>query len=137
MQLPHVLISVYQGGLLWKEYAFYKEALCVVGRAEDCDIQLPPDCDHADISRHHCLLEIDPPHIQVRDLGSRNGTYVNGEKIGQRPSDVSPEEADLSQFEAHEMKDGDVVRVGNAVFLVGVVLDADVLEPSHVPMFFV
>ena len=50
---------------------------CVIGRAEDCDVQLPLDYAHADVSRHHCRLDIDPPIIRVRDLGSRNGTYLN------------------------------------------------------------
>jgi pSer/pThr/pTyr-binding forkhead associated (FHA) protein len=36
------------------------------------------------ISRYHCLLDINSPDIRVRDLGSLNGTIVNGKKIGQR-----------------------------------------------------
>jgi pSer/pThr/pTyr-binding forkhead associated (FHA) protein len=37
-------------------------------------------------------LEVEPPAIRVHDLGSRNGTYVNGGNIGQRPRHLSPEE---------------------------------------------
>ena len=132
-----VTLTVVQGVQPGREYDFDGRMICTVGRAGDCSLQLPNDFIHLDVSRHHCLLDVDPPHVRVRDLGSRNGTYVNGEKIGQRPSDTSPEEADLSQFEAYDLKDGDVIRVGNAVLLVGVVLDVDVLEPSSVPMFFV
>jgi pSer/pThr/pTyr-binding forkhead associated (FHA) protein len=127
MNPARVHITVYQGVLEWKEYTFERPTHCVVGRAEDCDIQLPPDGEHADVSRHHCLLEIAPPTVQVRDLGSRNGTYVNGEKIGQRPHNQAPEDADPSQFEAQPLKDGDLFRVGNTVFRV------EVAEPSAVP----
>src|SRR4051812_21761403 len=48
-----------------------------VGRAADC--QLRPK-DEA-ISRYHCVLVLDENHAIICDLGSRNGTYVNGERI--------------------------------------------------------
>jgi pSer/pThr/pTyr-binding forkhead associated (FHA) protein len=40
-----------------------------------------PDDLH-EVSRLHCLFDIDPPTVRVRDLGSRNGTFVNGMRIG-------------------------------------------------------
>jgi len=36
------------------------------------------------------LLDINPPDIRVRDFGSKNGTFVNGEKIGQREAYQTP-----------------------------------------------
>jgi len=48
-----------------------------IGRAEDC--QLRPKSDL--ISRHHCVLLIDDDCLAIRDLGSRNGTLVNDEKV--------------------------------------------------------
>jgi len=61
-----------------REFVFDEPAECIIGRAADCDIQIPTDNEHVDVSRHHCVLEIHPPHVQVRDLGSLNGTLVNG-----------------------------------------------------------
>src|SRR5262245_64113970 len=61
-----------------KQFTFEEPARCVVGRAEDCDIQFLPQPEHANVSRHHCVLDINPPMVTIRDLGSRNGTYVNG-----------------------------------------------------------
>jgi predicted component of type VI protein secretion system len=48
-----------------------------IGRAEDC--QLRPGSDL--ISRHHCVILVEDGYIGVRDLGSKNGTQVNGESV--------------------------------------------------------
>jgi pSer/pThr/pTyr-binding forkhead associated (FHA) protein len=76
------------------------------------------------VSRHHCRLDIDPPHISVRDLGSRNGTYINGRLIGLRGDDEPPVAvpaivADLI-FSSHDLKNGDVLSVGPISFAVKV-----------------
>ena len=59
-------------------------ALTVLGRDDSTDITL----DDPGISRQHAQLRVtyDGPHlvISIRDLGSTNGTYVNGEKITTR-----------------------------------------------------
>jgi len=46
----------------------------VVGREAYCDIVFN---DHQ-VSRKHCLLEIDEQNVKVSDLESSNGTFVNG-----------------------------------------------------------
>lgn len=48
-----------------------------IGRAEDC--QLRPNTDL--VSRHHCVITVEDGFVTIRDLGSRNGTLVNGERI--------------------------------------------------------
>lgn len=69
-----------------------------IGRAEDC--QLRPKSDL--ISRHHCVLLVDNESFAVRDLGSRNGTFVNDERVmGER-----------------ELKAGDRLKVGALEFVV-------------------
>jgi len=50
----------------------------MIGRGEDSHFCLPQD---RFFSRHHCILEIAPPQAFIRDLGSTNGTYVNGQRI--------------------------------------------------------
>src|SRR5207247_11148736 len=67
-----------------REYVFTGRTVCTIGRAPDCHVRLPNDELHWTISRHHCVLDIDPPLVRVRDLGSRNGTFVNGVAIGPR-----------------------------------------------------
>lgn len=120
MPASTIRLIVTRGDLDEKEFVFRNHARCVIGRAEDCDIQVPRDLLHVDVSRHHCMLEIDPPTLRVRDLGSLNGTLVNGEPIGQRPHDETPEAADRFASEEQELKDGDELQVGSTVLRVNV-----------------
>lgn len=48
-----------------------------IGRAEDCHLR--PNTDL--VSRHHCVITVEDGFVTVRDFGSRNGTFVNGERI--------------------------------------------------------
>jgi serine/threonine-protein kinase len=49
----------------------------VLGRAADCDLVLRA----ADVSKHHCRIVFGPGEVIVEDLGSANGTVVNGEVV--------------------------------------------------------
>lgn len=51
--------------------------LTVVGRKEDCDLRL----DHKSVSKLHCVLVKTDGLILLRDLGSTNGTRVNGQRV--------------------------------------------------------
>jgi pSer/pThr/pTyr-binding forkhead associated (FHA) protein len=51
--------------------------LTVVGRHRLCDARL----DSGRISRRHCCLAIDRDGVLVRDLGSTNGTRINGHRV--------------------------------------------------------
>ncbi len=33
------------------------------------------------VSRHHCELIVEPGRLSVRDINSKNGTYVNGQQV--------------------------------------------------------
>jgi len=54
------------------------KAIILVGRHPDCDIVIS---DSPKISRKHCCLAIVNDRPVVRDLGSMNGVFVNGEKV--------------------------------------------------------
>ena len=114
-----VTLTITKGVLRGEEYVFHDSARWVLGRSSDCDIALPMDLLHRDISRHHCAFEIDPPTVLVRDLNSLNGTYVNGEKIGQLPNPVARGESDHER-DTRELRDGDEVRVGNTSIRISV-----------------
>lgn len=67
-----------------------------IGRAEDCNLR-----PHSDlVSRHHCVIMVEEGFVAVRDFNSKNGTFVNGEKIGGET----------------ELKSGDHLKVGQIEF---------------------
>jgi pSer/pThr/pTyr-binding forkhead associated (FHA) protein len=115
-----VTLSLVQGRLETTEYAFGERTTCILGRAGDCSPRLPDDEHHRTVSRHHCLLDINPPDVRIRDFGSRNGTFVNDQKIGQREAHQTPEQAAALSFPEHDLADGDEIRLGRTVFRVGV-----------------
>lgn len=59
-------------------FTFDQHETFTIGRSEDSQFCLPHD---RFFSRNHCLLEIAPPQCFLRDLGSTNGTFVNGIRV--------------------------------------------------------
>src|SRR3954468_15337441 len=68
----------------------------VIGRREDCDFRIPL----GEISRKHCRLIKDENALKVEDLGSSNGTYVNGNRV-----------------QESELNAGDTLHIGGVVFV--------------------
>jgi serine phosphatase RsbU (regulator of sigma subunit) len=54
-----------------------KEGTIAIGRSAESDLRL----EHPSVSRKHAELVVDADGIRISDLGSRNGTVVNGAKI--------------------------------------------------------
>ena len=63
----------YQGG----EYPLGDNGELVIGRSSDLDMVLIEDM----VSRKHAKISLTPGQITISDLGSTNGTFVNGEKV--------------------------------------------------------
>jgi pSer/pThr/pTyr-binding forkhead associated (FHA) protein len=51
--------------------------LSLVGRKDECDIRL----DHKSVSKQHCVIVKTDGLLLLRDLGSTNGTRVNGQRV--------------------------------------------------------
>lgn len=86
----------------------------MVGRMKDCHVCIEDD-DY--LSRHHFFLEVNPPHARIQDLGSLNGTYINGKKVGGREVNETPEEAIARyKFPWVDLKNGDVIVTGDTRF---------------------
>ncbi len=49
----------------------------LIGRANDCHLRPKSDA----ISRNHCAILVSDDEVVVRDLNSRNGTFLNGESV--------------------------------------------------------
>lgn len=59
-----------------REFDLRKSAT-VIGRATESDFQIPLP----QVSRAHCQISIREDHVSVRDMGSSNGTFVNGQRV--------------------------------------------------------
>lgn len=70
----------------------------LVGREEDCHLR--PNSEL--VSRHHCVFTVDDYTLRMRDLGSTNGTFVNGTRTTGQVI----------------LNDGDEVRIGKLTFTV-------------------
>ena len=110
-----VTLTLVNGQGAVSEFVFDERSTCLIGRGEDCSPRLPNDEHHRSVSRHHCMLDINPPDVRIRDFGSRNGTYVNRSKIGQRDPAQSAAQGRGLGFQERDLKDGDEVRLGRSV----------------------
>jgi serine/threonine protein kinase len=107
-----VCLAVVAGPIQGRQFAFEDHDTFLFGRSPDCHAQLAEDDGTA--SRHHFLLEVNPPAARLRDLGSMNGTYVNGTKYGGRGS-MTLEKARQQRWPEVDLRDGDGIRVGTTV----------------------
>jgi len=82
---------------------FALDRTLVVGREPACDVFLPD----ARVSRRHCVVEVSGGIPHVRDLGSSNGTVLNGARVG-----------------ASTLGCGDVLALGDTELVVDAVADA-------------
>jgi hypothetical protein len=71
---------------------------CIIGRHEACKIRIAS----ADVSKQHCRLKHKENGVHAKDLGSRNGTFVNEVRL----------------TEEVLLKPGDMLTVGPMTFLV-------------------
>lgn len=88
-------------------------SVTVIGRHKGCDLCIPLMA----VSRKHCQLYIHQKKLMVWDLSSRNGTYVNEQKID----------------EAH-IKAGDHLRIGPLIFGIqidGIPKDISTMWPEN------
>jgi pSer/pThr/pTyr-binding forkhead associated (FHA) protein len=111
-----VKLEVTSGTKQGSVFSFDSRDPFVFGRHPDCHAGLGID---PRVSRHHFLLEANPPDMRVRDLGSRNGTFVNGTKHGDRAANESAGEAAgrvYPSIEGHEVGElpgkGDQPQIG-------------------------
>jgi CBS domain-containing protein len=120
-----ITLKVEYGPLAGEEHVFTERRTCLIGRAEDCDLRLPNGPGYCDVSRHHCLLHIDPPNVWVRDLGSRNGTRLNGREIGHPAGRDGAADGPPVFLPSYELRDGDELLVGHTAFRVRGAVPAD------------
>ncbi|QDU74081.1 FHA domain-containing protein FhaB [Bremerella volcania] len=92
-----VMLQVIRGPSAGKEFKLPVDNF-VIGRGDGCHLKPKSDM----VSRKHCALAVRDSKLFLEDFGSKNGTYVNGERV----------EGTI------ELKMGDELRVGPLDFLI-------------------
>jgi pSer/pThr/pTyr-binding forkhead associated (FHA) protein len=72
----HAFLLVLSGPQLGELFPLAAGREIVVGRREDCDVQIRDE----GVSRRHAVIEVRGEGAIVRDLGSANGTWVDGRR---------------------------------------------------------
>src|SRR5438270_6561043 len=94
-----ITLQVTEGPHQGQVFSFDEHSTFIVGRSKRANLRLSPRDKY--FSRIHFLVEVNPPHCRVMDLGSRNGTHVNGQRVQTR-----------------DLQDGDLIKAGHTVFRV-------------------
>jgi serine/threonine protein kinase len=100
-----ITLCVIAGPHAGTEFTFSRHDTFLVGRSRHAHFQLLEKDRY--FSRIHFMMEVNPPHCRLIDIGSRNGTYVNGERVL-----------------AGVLKDGDQIRAGHTVLRLNVLADS-------------
>ena len=95
MQQDMPMIIIYEGELEGQRWILDQDEV-IIGRGTDCAIMLP----ERQVSRHHARIERDDSGYLLRDLGSKNRTYLNGQELSDRP---------------YRLKDGDEIQIALCV----------------------
>ncbi len=91
----------------------------IVGREADCHLRPASEF----VSRHHCVLLLDEFTLRIRDLGSKNGTFVNSRRVGKSEKILF---------------DGDMVSIGELICQINLAVGANRLrrDPEEQPAAF-
>jgi serine/threonine-protein kinase len=96
-----VTLTVTAGPHEGRVFSFAEHDTFVVGRSKRAHFRLATKDKY--FSRFHFLVEVNPPHCRLLDMGSRNGTAVNGVKV-----------------KSADLRDGDQIQAGRTVLRVRV-----------------
>ena len=80
----------------------------IIGRRHDCDLCIPLTV----VSKRHCQLNLNNEAVKIRDMGSRNGTFLNDKRIDE--ATVQP---------------GDYIKIGPLTFLLQIDGEPEKIAP--------
>ena len=93
---PGLLDLQVVGGAQAGAFVACRRGELIIGRDERCDVVLADDR----VSRRHAALQVGAVSLRARDLGSTNGTSIDGRPVGHAPVPLTP---------------GEIVRVGDSL----------------------
>lgn len=91
------VILMREGELAGQQWVIADDVF-LIGRGADCDLALP----ERQVSRHHAKILRRPGYFELEDLGSKNGTHLNGQPVSENV----------------RLQDGDEIQIALAVKLV-------------------
>ena len=111
-----IKLEVTQGPHQGRSFTFDGHDNFIVGRARCAHFRLPKEDPY--FSRVHFMIEVNPPHCRLVDMGSTNGTRVNDRRV-----------------QATDLRHGDLIQGGETVLRVSFVPapDAEPSQPSDTP----
>jgi hypothetical protein len=101
-EIPNPKVVVLRGGQVMAEHELPPDGEVVIGRTGQCQVTIPDST----VSRMHARLYADGQAVYLEDLGSANGTFVDGERV----------------MGAVRLADGQVVRPGQKSLATPIVL---------------
>lgn len=96
-----ICLTVVSGPHKGREFTFAQHDTFLVGRSRSAHFQLLSKDKY--FSRIHFMMEVNPPQCRLIDLGSHNGTFVNGNRVL-----------------VADLKDGDQIRAGHTTIRLAV-----------------
>lgn len=106
-----ISLTVTAGPHKGKVFTFVGHDTFLVGRSKRAHFRLPMKDKY--FSRIHFMVEVNPPQCRLMDMGSTNGTSVNGQKVG-----------------TADLRDGDQIKAGQTVLRVAVEDEAVPAAPA-------
>jgi eukaryotic-like serine/threonine-protein kinase len=107
-----VTLTVKDGPHQGRAFEFEEHDTFIVGRSARAQFRLP--LKDPSLSRVHFMVEVNPPKCRLTDLGSTNGTKVNGRKIS-----------------AADLVDGDLIEAGQTVLLFSMTVERVMTVPDR------
>jgi serine/threonine-protein kinase len=112
-----ITLRVTAGPHKGESFTFIGHSAFIVGRSKRAHFRLPLKDRY--FSRIHFIVEVNPPQCRIMDTGSRNGTFVNGDRIT-----------------TADLEDGDKIKAGRTILRVLLDRDEDRLDgvPEAIPI---
>ena len=125
---PTLILKVVDGPHVGQELVCTDRGIVTIGRSKDCTLCLCGEWPDMLVSRRHCQIEMLWNGVEIRDLESVNGTFVNGRRIGHAREGEAP----IVAASKLPLEDGDYIRIGDS--LIHVSLAAAPADKSDCPL---
>lgn len=125
-----VILQAIEGTHAGQNFVFDENGTYLIGRSKYSALKIPNAKDMK-VSRIHMLLILDSHSVRVRDLGSRNGTTVNGIEL--LPAELAEHPEKMNPLDKI-LKSDDIISIGDSVWKVKIIAKEDFEEDATMPI---